>query len=106
MMASLLALACAVQDIPVDLSKLDAGCGVSVVHKDGTLAAAWASPEGRCSAILKLSPDGPVFASIKLGDAELVRDVRPVYSVTVGSRVTKPNERYVFFDKPSSRAHE
>src|SRR5258705_13480991 len=106
MIASLLALACAVQDIPVDLSKLDAGCGVGVVHKDGALAATWAAPEGRCSAIFKLSPDGPVFASLAVDGAELARDVTPVYTIPVGSRVTKPGERYTFFDKPSSRPHE
>lgn len=103
MIASLLALTCALQDIPVDLSRYDAACGVGVVHKDGALTATWSAPDGRYAATIKLTADGPVFASLQADGAELARDVKPVYSVTVGSRVTKPGERYVFFDKPSSR---
>lgn len=108
MITTLLALALcgASQDISVDLTRYAPDCGVAVVHKDQTLRASWAAPDGRCTAAFKLASGGPVFQSIGIGDAELARDVKPAYTVTVGSRVTKPNERYVFFDKPASRPNQ
>jgi hypothetical protein len=92
------------QGAPVDLSKYDAGCGVTVERRGDALEARWAAADGTpFAAAFRLSPGSPLVASLAAGNAVLARDVRPVYIVTTGSRTERANERYIFFDKPAAR---
>jgi len=103
---ALLAAALGPQEgVAVDLTKYDAACGVRVERKGKSLEAVWTAEGRRCAARLSLEAGRPLFETLETGDAVLVRDVRPAYVVTVGSRKAPVNERerYVFFDKPASR---
>jgi hypothetical protein len=92
------------QIIPVDLSKVDPNGRIRVVHQENSLIASWSAPDGSpLSCVLRLTPEGAIFSSLKAGGAELAREIRPRFILTTGTRVTKPGERYVFFDKPASR---
>jgi hypothetical protein len=91
----------------VDLSKVDAACGVLVRRKDDTLRAEWtADGDARFSASFSVAPNRPLLRSLEAGGAEIARDLKPIYLLTVGSRTERANERYIFFDKPSTRPHQ
>jgi hypothetical protein len=82
----------------VDLSKHDPACGVRLERKDGALRAEWDA-----GAVAFDLSGGPLFASLEAGGKVLARGVRPAYEITVGSRIERANERYIFFDKPALR---
>jgi hypothetical protein len=90
----------------VDLSKYDPACGVAIERREKVLEAAWSDSGGaRLAAAFSLENGKPLLAWLRIGDSVLARDVRPAYTVTVGSRTERANERYIFFDKPVSRPH-
>lgn len=89
----------AMQD--VDLSRYDPACGVKIERRDRALRVDWPAGGGSTRALtLALDPTKPLFATLEADGRELARDARPAYAVTTGARVHRPNERYVFFDKP------
>jgi hypothetical protein len=104
MSLALVALLLLQDPVAVDLSRYDAACGVKIERKERTLRVEWPAGGGATrAATLALEPGRPLFASLEAGGKVLARDVRPEYRVTTGARVSRPNERYVFFDKPADR---
>ena len=102
---TLLLLACAAsQEIAVDLSRHDPACGVRLERRAGGLRAEWTADGGvACAATFALAPGAPLLSSLEAGGKVLARDVDPRYVVTVGTRIERANERYIFFDKPAKR---
>jgi len=100
-----LAVALSLQDqITVDLSRYDAACGVRIEKKDRALRVEWPAGAGSSrAATFALDPAKPLISSLEADGKELARDVRPQYRVTTGARVSRPNERFVFFDKPADQ---
>lgn len=89
---------------PVDLSQFDPKCGIQITRRDDSLRVEWPADEGKRNAVaLSLDPARPLFESIESGGAIVTRNVRPIFTVTTGSRIERPAERYIFFDKPASR---
>src|SRR5882672_1733349 len=89
---------------PVDLSAYDPQCGVKVEKRDGVLRVEW--PAGAMSTrtvAFNLDASKPAIALLEADGKELARDVDPSYSVTTGTRVQRPGERYIFFDKPAEQ---
>ena len=113
MMLALVALLSLQDPVAVDLSRYDAACGVKIERKDRALRVEWPAGGGATrAATLALDPSKPLFAALEADGKELARDVRPGYRVTTGARLSRPNERYIFFDKPAAakngpvRAHD
>lgn len=105
MMLVLVALL-AFQDPAVDLSRYDAACGVKIGRRGRALRVEWpAGPGSTRAATLSLDAAKPLFASLEADGRELARDVRPRVVVTTGARISRPAERYVFFDKPAAQKH-
>jgi hypothetical protein len=97
-------LICALQQpVAVDLSRYDAGCGVKIEQRDRALRVEWSAGGSARAATFSLDPSKPLIESLEAGGRELARDVRPVYVVTTGARVSRPAERYIFFDKPADQ---
>ena len=100
-----LAVVVSLQDqITVDLSRYDATCGIRVEKQDRALRVEWPAGAGSTrAATFALDPAKPLIASLEADGKELARDVRPEYRVSTGARVSRPNERDVFFDKPADQ---
>jgi len=97
-------LACLQDPVAVDLSRYDAACGVKIERKERALRVEWPAGGGASrAATFSLDPAKPLIASLEADGKELARDLRPVYTVTTGARVSRPGERYVFFDKPADQ---
>jgi hypothetical protein len=97
-------LLCVLQEpAAVDLSRYDAGCGVKIERRDRALRVEWSAGGSARAATFSLDPSKPLIDSLEAGGRELARDVRPVYVVTTGARVSRPAERYIFFDKPADQ---
>jgi hypothetical protein len=104
MLLALLALACLQDPVGVDLSRYDAACGVRIEKRERSLRVEWAAGAGSTrAATFALDPARPLFASLEADGRELARDVRPAYRVTTGARASRPNELFVFFDKPADQ---
>src|SRR6185295_5306371 len=87
-----------------DLSKVDPSCGVKVSQTNGELRVEWgAGGASRRAATFNLDGSKPLIASLEADGAVLARDVRPVHAITTGTRVQRPGERYIFFDKPADQ---
>lgn len=83
----------------VDLSRHDDACGVKLERKGDVLRATW---DG-FAVDFSLKPGAPLLASLEAGGKAVARDLAPRFAITTGSRIDRPNERYIFFDKPSTR---
>jgi hypothetical protein len=103
MIFALAALAFVQDPVAVDLSRYDAACGVRIEKRERALRVEWPAGAGTRAATVALDPAKPLFASLEADGKELARDVRPDYRITTGARVSRPNERYVFFDKPADQ---
>ncbi|MBM3836741.1 MAG: hypothetical protein FJ398_02055 [Verrucomicrobia bacterium] len=91
-------------DAPVDLSRFDPASGIRIERQGSSLRAEWAADgEKRHAAVFSLDPTKPLFGSFEVAGVAVMRDVRPVLTITTGSRTERANERYIFFDKPASR---
>jgi hypothetical protein len=87
-----------------DLSKVDPACGVKIRQRGRELRVEWpAGAESTRVATFNLDPAKPLIASLAADGKTLARDVRPVYTITTGTRVQRPGERYIFFDKPADQ---
>ncbi len=87
-----------------DLSKLDPACGVKITQSGRELRAEWpAGGASRRAATFNLDASKPLIAALEADGAVLARDVRPVFAITTGTRVQRPGERYIFFDKPADQ---
>jgi hypothetical protein len=103
MLITALFLAAALET-PVDLSRIDPAAEIRIERRETSLRATWAADGGKpCAAVFSLDPAKPLFESLEAGGVTIVREVRPVFTVTTGSRTERPNERYIFFDKPAAR---
>ncbi|MBI3856809.1 MAG: hypothetical protein HY293_14065 [Planctomycetes bacterium] len=104
-MTLVLAALLALQDpVAVDLSRYDAACGVKIERRDRALRVEWPAGGGSTrAATLSLDPSKPLFSSLESDGKVLAQDVRPAYTVTTGARVSRANERYIFFDKPADQ---
>jgi hypothetical protein len=90
--------------VAVDLLRYDAGCGVKIERKERSLRIEWrAGGDATRAATISLEPGKPLFASLEADGKVLARAVAPVYTVTTGARVSRPGERYIFFDKPADQ---
>src|SRR5436190_4165789 len=91
---------------PIDLSRYDPACGVTIEQKDRSLRAQWNAGAGSTRAVVfTLDPAKPLIERLEADGKELAHGVSPVYVVTTGARVQRPNERYIFFDKPAEQKH-
>jgi hypothetical protein len=91
-------------DAPLDLSRFDPASGIRIERQGSSLRAEWrADGEKQHAAVFSLDPAKPLFESFEAGGTIVARDARPIFTVTTGSRTERPNERYIFFDKPVSR---
>ncbi|MBI4658350.1 MAG: hypothetical protein HY735_05820 [Verrucomicrobia bacterium] len=91
-------------DASVDFSQFDPACGIHIERRASSLRAEWrADKDQPAVAVFSLDPSKPLFESLEAGGLAVARDTRPVFTVTTGSRTERPNERYIFFDKPASR---
>ncbi len=86
--------------VAVDLSRHDDACGVKLERKGDILRASW---DGGHAADFSLAPGRPLLASLEAGGSVVARDLAPRFTLTVGSRIERANERYIFFDKPATR---
>ncbi|HEX7901170.1 MAG TPA: hypothetical protein VF950_25655 [Planctomycetota bacterium] len=86
--------------VAVDLSRHDDACGVKIERKNDVLRASW---DGGHAVEFSLEPGRPLLASLEANGAVVARGLAPRFRVTTGSRVERPNERYIFFDKPAKR---
>lgn len=76
---------------PVDLSQFDPKCGIQITRRDDSLRVEWPADEGKRNAVaLSLDPARPLFESIESGGAIVTRNVRPIFTVTTGSRIERP----------------
>ena len=100
LIAGMLALVAAVQDVRVDLSKYDRSCDVMIERRDDVLAAAW-NADGRVFSATFALDGAPLIASLDVENASIARNVRPLYIVTTGNRKQRPGVKYIFFDKPA-----
>ena len=91
------------QEAAVDLTAYDPACGIKIERKGGALRAEWTADGAPCAATFRLTKAGPLLESLEAKGAAVARDLRPVWIVTTGARLDRPNERYVFFDKPSTQ---
>ncbi|HEV3028807.1 MAG TPA: hypothetical protein VG457_14605, partial [Planctomycetota bacterium] len=88
----------------VDLSNFDPSCGVKIERRQDELLVEWAAGAGSTrGATFNLDPSKPLIARLDADGRPIARDVRPVYILTTGTRVRRPGERYVFFDKPADQ---
>lgn len=88
----------------VDFSGYDPTCGVRVAQREAAVEVTWSGAEGEArAAVFSLEKDKPLIAALEANGVTIAREVRPVFTVTTGSRVERPNERYIFFDKPVTR---
>jgi hypothetical protein len=105
-------------EVPVDLSAFHDDCGIAVRHQGERLSVSWpmgGDEHGRL--VMDFRPGAPVVASMGIaassaGEAKaLLKEVDPVWFVTVGSRENPPGRPpsmsvfNVFFDSPATRAH-
>jgi hypothetical protein len=91
-------------EAPVDLSKFNPASGIRIERVGTALRADWtADAAKRCAAIFSLDPARPLLEALEVGGTVVAQGVRPVFTITTGSRTESPNERYIFFDKPASR---
>lgn len=98
------ALLAAAPGIAVDSSRYDPDCGIRIVRRDASLRVEWAGTDRQsCVAVFSLDPAKPLFELLQANGIAVAHDVRPVFTVTTGSRTERANERYIFFDKPASR---
>lgn len=99
------AVVLALQDpVAVDLVRYDSKCGVKIERREHALRVEWPAGAGAVrAAAFSLDPAKPLFASLEVDGREIARDVRPVFIVTTGKRVSRPGERYIFFDKPADQ---
>ncbi|RPH51713.1 MAG: hypothetical protein EHM91_00925 [Planctomycetota bacterium] len=98
-----LAVLLSLQDPAVDLSRYDPACGVKIERRDRALRVEWPAGAGSTrAATFSLDGARPLLSSLEADGQELARDVKPSYVVTTGARVHRPNERYIFFDKPAA----
>jgi hypothetical protein len=102
-MMAVLVLAFALrQDPSVDLSKYDAACGVRIARRGDSLRAEWTADGAPCAATFRLARNRPLLESLEMKGAPVARGLQPRWIVTTGARVDRPNERYIFFDKPAA----
>jgi hypothetical protein len=90
------------QDPSVDLSGYDAACGVRISRRGDALRAEWNADGLPCAATFRLARNRPLLESLELKGAPVARGLQPVWLVTTGARIDRPNERYIFFDKPAT----
>jgi hypothetical protein len=111
------ACAAARGETPIDLSNYRADCEVRVEGYNGQLRIVWPiRPHQAGEVSLDLSGIGPLIRQVALHHggsqpAILLRDVDPLWRLTVGSRrpaAEKPPEQKweVFFDNPHQRPHQ
>jgi hypothetical protein len=104
MTLALVALLCLQDPVAVDLLRYNAACGVKIERRDRALRVEWPAGAGSTrAATLSLDAAKPLFSSLEADGKEVARDAKPSYAVTTGARVSRPNERYVFFDKPAAQ---
>src|SRR5579859_4573765 len=88
----------------IDLSDFDPSCGVKIEEGNREVRVEWpAGPGSARSAIFNLDPSRPLIASLQADGKLLARNVRPLYTLRIGTRVSRPGERYIFFDKPADQ---
>jgi hypothetical protein len=100
-------------DVAVDLADYKPGSSV-VVRQDGTrLRLAWPAAEGEHGVlVLQLRPGEPLIEVLGLAGtadgptAPLLRKVKPVTFLTVGTRDLSQQGWNAFFDNPPQRPHE
>src|SRR5436190_21976417 len=103
MIGSLVVALAAAQEIPLDASGYRADGGVKIERKGDALRAEWTADGSPFAATFRLSKDKPLVEFLEANGVAIARDVRPVWIVTTGARVDRPNERYIFFDKPATQ---
>lgn len=91
-------------EAPVDFSKFEPATGIKIERNGASLRAEWPAGRTSCAAIFSLDPAKPLFESLEMGGVVIARELRPVFTITSGSRTERANERYIFFDKPALRA--
>jgi hypothetical protein len=109
MTAALVGLLIATQEpIAVDLSRYDEACGVRIRRSDRRLQASWSADGYAFHVDFNLVAGEPLVRRISRDGSHygMGGDLEPRFSVTVGTRVERANERYIFFDKPVDRPHE
>ena len=87
-------------DPAVDLTKYDPGCGVEVRVADGLVQASWPADGRRCTAAFSTQKDRPLLQKVTVDGKLLGKDLQPVYQITTGARLQKPDAPYIFFDRP------
>jgi hypothetical protein len=92
-----------------DLSKFDAKTSEVKVEAQGQrVTVTWPSGDaGDASVVLRLDSNRPLIESLSVGSTPLLRDVDPVYVITVGSRNLNDKAGWVaFFDKVPTRPYQ
>lgn len=90
--------------VPVELPAPAASSAIRFTHDAESVRAEWLdSAETRFVMVFSLDPAKPLFESVSVGGVTVARQLRPRFTITTGSRIERPNERYIFFDKPASR---
>ena len=88
----------------VDLSHYDPACGIRIEQRNRELHVEWQAGAGSMrTAIFNLDPSRPLIAALEADGKTLARDLRPRYTLSTGTRVQRPGERYIFFDKPADQ---
>lgn len=88
---------------PVDFSQFDLACGIEITQRDTSLRAEWEADGAKHAAVFSLDPAKPLLESLNAGGKTIARAVRPAFTIRTGMRIERPNERYIFFDKPAAR---
>lgn len=100
-------LAAALPTGSVDLSQFGPNSGIQIEHRRNLLRAEWTGPDQKSrAAIFSLDERTPLFHALEENGTVVAENVHPIFTVTVGSRIERANERYIFFDKPSTRPTE
>src|SRR6266446_4519922 len=92
--------------VAVDLSQYEADCPVQIAQEKEGLVARWNTGQGAAALTFSLEAGAPLFEKIEMEGRTLARKVDPQFVITTGSRKGQPDNRYIFFDKPASRATE
>ncbi|HEV8291753.1 MAG TPA: hypothetical protein VGP94_07500, partial [Tepidisphaeraceae bacterium] len=90
----------------MDLSEYKADCAVQIAQEKEGLVAKWKTGHGQAALTFSLEPGAPLFAKMEMEGRRLASKVDPQLIVTTGTRKGQPGNRYIFFDKPASRATE
>lgn len=90
--------------VAVDLSGYTNHLGFRAEQKEKVLRVEWDAGRNKPMALeLSLDASRPLIALLEVDRMTVGRGLRPEWTITTGSRTERPNERYIFFDKPASR---